>query len=161
MQALDTLNKKDLGECKTMITAPKGVDDVFAAVVVLLAGVEPAVIVQKSGRVKEEHRFVASRYCTTCGSIVRCVMSLCLYPGRGRLPSARCWVTCKGSLTFCGHSSGWWTRTGVYRCLVSFSCMRCHFVVLQSPCGELEGSPTLPGYAALPKGLPLSRCRLL
>ncbi len=33
-----------------MLTPPKGVDDVFGAVVVLLAGLEPNVIVQKNGR---------------------------------------------------------------------------------------------------------------
>ncbi|CAM9907042.1 unnamed protein product, partial [Ectocarpus sp. 12 AP-2014] len=43
MAALDTLNKKDLGECKTMGTPPKGVDDVFAATMVLLAGTSPSV----------------------------------------------------------------------------------------------------------------------
>ena len=31
MKSLDTLDKKDLGNCKTMATPPKGVDDVFAA----------------------------------------------------------------------------------------------------------------------------------
>jgi dynein heavy chain len=56
MQALETLNKKELGECKTMLTPPKGVDDVFGAVVVLLAGIEPNVIVQKNGRVKDKDR---------------------------------------------------------------------------------------------------------
>ena len=39
MAALDSLNKKDLGECKTMSKPPSGVDDVFSAVMVLLAGV--------------------------------------------------------------------------------------------------------------------------
>ena len=38
MEALNTLDKKDLGECRTMSTPPSGVGDVFAAVVVLLAG---------------------------------------------------------------------------------------------------------------------------
>ena len=38
MEALNTLDKKDLGECRTMAKPPAGVDDVFAAVVVLLAG---------------------------------------------------------------------------------------------------------------------------
>ena len=35
--ALDTLDKKELGECKGMAKPPGGVDDVFAAVLVLLA----------------------------------------------------------------------------------------------------------------------------
>ena len=39
MEALNTLNKKELGECKTMSTPPKGVDDVFSAVMVLVAGI--------------------------------------------------------------------------------------------------------------------------
>lgn len=34
----------------------QGVDDVFAAVVVLLAGVEPNVVVQKNGKVRAENR---------------------------------------------------------------------------------------------------------
>ena len=34
MAALDSLNKKDLGECKTMSKPPSGVDDVFSAVMV-------------------------------------------------------------------------------------------------------------------------------
>ncbi|CAB1113053.1 unnamed protein product [Ectocarpus sp. CCAP 1310/34] len=53
MAALDTLNKKDLGECKTMGTPPKGVDDVFAATMVLLAGTSPSVITTKAGKVKD------------------------------------------------------------------------------------------------------------
>ena len=56
MAALDTLNKKDLGECKTMSTPPKGVDDIFAAVVVLLAGVDPNVPTNKAGVVKKGDR---------------------------------------------------------------------------------------------------------
>ena len=38
MEALNTLNKKELGECKTMSKPPSGVDDVFSAVMVLVAG---------------------------------------------------------------------------------------------------------------------------
>eukprot|EP00903_Cladosiphon_okamuranus_P015249 g14093.t1 len=53
MAALDTLNKKDLGECKTMGTPPKGVDDVFAATMVLLAGTSPSVVTTKAGKVKD------------------------------------------------------------------------------------------------------------
>ena len=57
MAALETLNKKDLGNCKTMIKAPQGVDDVFAAVEVLLAGVNPNIPVnKKSGKVKDADR---------------------------------------------------------------------------------------------------------
>ncbi|KAF1335383.1 Dynein heavy chain, partial [Globisporangium splendens] len=53
MAALDSLNKKDLGECKTMSKPPAGVDDIFAATVVLLAGVHPNVQVTKAGKVKD------------------------------------------------------------------------------------------------------------
>jgi dynein heavy chain, axonemal len=56
MQALDSLNRKELSECKTMLTPPKGVDDVFGAVVVLLAGIEPNVVVQKNGKVRDKDR---------------------------------------------------------------------------------------------------------
>jgi dynein heavy chain len=54
MAALNTLDKKDLGEAKTMAKPPSGVDDVFAATMVLLAGVHPNVIVQKNGKVKDK-----------------------------------------------------------------------------------------------------------
>ncbi|KAG2769665.1 Dynein alpha chain, flagellar outer arm [Phytophthora cactorum] len=53
MAALDSLNKKDLGECKTMSKPPAGVDDVFSATMVLLAGVHPNVQVTKTGKVKD------------------------------------------------------------------------------------------------------------
>eukprot|EP00904_Undaria_pinnatifida_P003126 jgi/Undpi1/12814/HiC_scaffold_7.g02481.m1 len=53
MAALDTLNKKDLGECKTMAKPPAGVDDVFAATMVLLAGTSPSVVTTKAGKVKD------------------------------------------------------------------------------------------------------------
>jgi len=61
MAALDTLNKKDLGECKTMLNPPKGVDDVFAAVVCLLAGVpgnsiSANIVTQKNGKVKDKDK---------------------------------------------------------------------------------------------------------
>lgn len=36
MSALDSLDKRDLGNCKTMAKPPQGVDDVFGAVMVLL-----------------------------------------------------------------------------------------------------------------------------
>ena len=51
-EALDTLNKKDLGECKSMSTPPKGVEDIFLSVMTLLAGVEPKIQLTKSGKVK-------------------------------------------------------------------------------------------------------------
>jgi len=54
--SLDTLDKKDLGECKSMTTPPKGVDDVFAAVVVLMARVHDKVVVGKNGKVKDKDR---------------------------------------------------------------------------------------------------------
>jgi dynein heavy chain len=53
MAALNTLDKKDLGEAKTMAKPPAGVDDVFAATMVLLANVHPNVVVQKNGKVKD------------------------------------------------------------------------------------------------------------
>lgn len=53
MAALDTLNKKDLGECKTMSKPPQGVDDVFSATMVLLAGINPSIVITKSGKVKD------------------------------------------------------------------------------------------------------------
>jgi dynein heavy chain, axonemal len=54
MAALNTLDKKDLGEAKTMAKPPVGVDDVFAATMVLLAGLNPNVITQKNGKVKDK-----------------------------------------------------------------------------------------------------------
>ena len=53
MAALNTLDKKDLGEAKTMAKTPPGVDDVFAATMILLANVHPNVVVQKNGKVKD------------------------------------------------------------------------------------------------------------
>ena len=53
MAALNTLDKKDLGEAKTMAKPPSGVDDVFAATMILLASVHPNVIIQKNGKVKD------------------------------------------------------------------------------------------------------------
>jgi dynein heavy chain, axonemal len=62
MEALNTLNKKELGECKTMSKPPSGVDDVFSAVMVLVAGVKKDdgsgndltdVQVSKSGKVRD------------------------------------------------------------------------------------------------------------
>ena len=54
MAALNTLDKKDLGEAKTMAKPPAGVDDVFASTMVLLANVHPNVVVQKNGKVKDK-----------------------------------------------------------------------------------------------------------
>lgn len=56
MDALNNLDKKDLGACKTMNKAPQGVDDIFGAVMVLLAGINPNIIVQKTGKVREKER---------------------------------------------------------------------------------------------------------
>lgn len=44
---------QDLGECKTMAKPPAGVDDVFAATMVLLAGTSPSVVTTKAGKVKD------------------------------------------------------------------------------------------------------------
>jgi len=57
--ALETLNEKDLSSCKTMQQPPPGVDDVFYAVMVLLAKVEGsnvAVPTNKAGKVQDKHR---------------------------------------------------------------------------------------------------------
>ena len=54
MAALETLDKKEIGECKTMAKPPKGVDDVFAAIMVLVAGIMKNVPVQKMGKSKIE-----------------------------------------------------------------------------------------------------------
>ena len=56
MAALDSINSKDLGLCKTMAKPPPGVDDIFGACMVLLAGLNPNIIVQKSGRVRDKER---------------------------------------------------------------------------------------------------------
>ena len=53
MAALETLDKKEIGECKTMAKPPKGVDDVFAAIMVLQAGIMKGVTVTKNGNVKD------------------------------------------------------------------------------------------------------------
>jgi len=53
MAALNTLDKKDLGEAKTMAKPPAGVDDVFGATMILLANIHPNVVVQKNGKVKD------------------------------------------------------------------------------------------------------------
>jgi dynein heavy chain len=56
MTALDSLDRRDLGNCKTMAKPPPGVEDVFGAVMVLLAGINPNIIVQKTGKVREKER---------------------------------------------------------------------------------------------------------
>lgn len=56
MAALDSLDRKDLGNCKTMAKPPPGVEDIFSAVMVLLAGINPNIIVQKNGKVREKER---------------------------------------------------------------------------------------------------------
>ena len=56
MAALDSLDRRDLGNCKTMAKPPPGVEDVFSAVMVLLAGINPNIVVQKTGRVKDKDR---------------------------------------------------------------------------------------------------------
>lgn len=52
LDAYDLLTKKDLGECKAMSAAPKGIDDVFCAVLILLAGVDPRIKLNKNGKPK-------------------------------------------------------------------------------------------------------------
>jgi dynein heavy chain, axonemal len=56
MSALESVDKKDLGNCKTMAKPPPGVEDIFSAVMVLLAGINQNIIVQKNGRVREKER---------------------------------------------------------------------------------------------------------
>ena len=56
MHALDSLDKKDLGQCKTMSKPPPGIEDIFGAVMVLMAGINPNIIVQKTGKVREKER---------------------------------------------------------------------------------------------------------
>jgi dynein heavy chain len=53
MAALDTLNKKDLANCKTMKKPPPGVDDVFSAVMCLLAGLMDNIPIKKNGAPKD------------------------------------------------------------------------------------------------------------
>lgn len=53
MQALDTLDQKDLSSCKGMLKPPPKLDEVFAATMCLLAGIMPSVVVQKNGKVKD------------------------------------------------------------------------------------------------------------
>lgn len=54
--ALDTLRRDEIGDCAAMITLPPGVDEVFGAVMVLLAGINGTVIVQKNGKVLQNDR---------------------------------------------------------------------------------------------------------
>eukprot|EP00804_Cyclotella_cryptica_P004521 CCRYP_006874-RA/>CCRYP_006874-RA protein AED:0.08 eAED:0.09 QI:0/0/0.5/1/0/0/2/139/4220 len=53
MQALDTLDQKDLSSCKGMLKPPPKLDEVFAATMCLLAGIMPSVVLQKNGKVKD------------------------------------------------------------------------------------------------------------
>ncbi len=53
MQALDTLDQKDLSSCKGMLKPPPKLDEVFAATMCLLAGIMPTINVQKNGKVKD------------------------------------------------------------------------------------------------------------
>lgn len=57
--ALQTLNEKDLSSCKTMQQPPPGVDDVFYAVMVLLANVDGSKVsvpTNRAGKVQDKHR---------------------------------------------------------------------------------------------------------
>ena len=56
MAALNTLDKKALGECSKMQTPPAGVDDIFSACVVLLAGIHKGVKCAKNGKVADADR---------------------------------------------------------------------------------------------------------
>jgi dynein heavy chain len=55
MAALNSLNKKDLSDCKGMGVPPGGVCEVFAATMVLLARIHPGIeVIKSSGKVKQE-----------------------------------------------------------------------------------------------------------
>jgi dynein heavy chain len=56
-----TLNQKDLSSCKGMLKPPPNLDEVFAATMVLLAGILPSVVVQKNGKVKDVSWDVAKK----------------------------------------------------------------------------------------------------
>ena len=56
MSALDTLDKKDLGNCRTMTVPPEGVLDVFNGVLVLMAKVMSSVPAGKNGKVRDKDR---------------------------------------------------------------------------------------------------------
>ena len=62
MAALDSLDPKSLTECKGMIKPPGGVDDVFAASMVLLAGIYPN-IQHKKLKVKDRSWDAAKKQC--------------------------------------------------------------------------------------------------
>jgi dynein heavy chain len=61
MEALRTLNQKDLSSCTGMLKPPPNLDEVFAATMVLLAGILPSVVVQKNGKVKDVSWDVAKK----------------------------------------------------------------------------------------------------
>jgi dynein heavy chain len=54
--ALELVNRQELGDLAVLTKPPDGVEEVFAAITVLLAGKLPQIFVQKSGRVKERDR---------------------------------------------------------------------------------------------------------
>ena len=54
--ALESIDRVDLGSCKALLKAPAGVDEVFAAVMTLLAGVNPDIAVSKKGVVGEKDK---------------------------------------------------------------------------------------------------------
>ncbi|CAM9153876.1 unnamed protein product [Ectocarpus fasciculatus] len=57
MSALDTLDKSQLGQCKTMSVPPPGVVDIFIACMVLLATLSDNVVVSKqTGKVRDKDR---------------------------------------------------------------------------------------------------------
>ena len=54
MAALDSLEVKDISNCKGMSTPPPGVAEIFGATMILLANIIPAVPVSKTGKVKDK-----------------------------------------------------------------------------------------------------------
>jgi dynein heavy chain len=54
MKALDTLDKRQLSDCKGMTTPPPGVDDIFIATMILLASIYDKVPITKTGKVDKK-----------------------------------------------------------------------------------------------------------
>jgi dynein heavy chain len=52
--ALDTLSKKDFSEAKALTRPPPGVDDITAAVMHIVSGIDPLVPVDKNGRLMDK-----------------------------------------------------------------------------------------------------------
>mmetsp|Transcript_4425 Transcript_4425/g.9408 ORF Transcript_4425/g.9408 Transcript_4425/m.9408 type:complete len:4228 (+) Transcript_4425:42-12725(+) len=93
MAALDTLDIKALGNCKSMMKPPPGVDDVFASVMVLMAGCQTPtgklIPAEKSGKVREKNRDWGTCKKVLLGNIPQLVADLKLLKDEydaGRVP---------------------------------------------------------------------------